>query len=99
MNHAEALHQFQSGRLHPHCPVCGETRLFINGRKMVRNFAGQVAPIVLYVCARCTLPFKAWIDPNGQEKESAQTTRETDAYQSADDLGTVKKGGSVDDHV
>ncbi len=99
MTLAEALHQFHAGRLHPHCPVCGETRLFINGRKRVRDSAGQIAQVVLYVCARCTVAFKAWIDPYGQEKESAQTTRETDAYQSADDLGTVKKGGSVDDHV
>ncbi len=94
MTLAEALHHFHAGRLHPHCPACGENRLFINGRKRVRNNAGQIAQFVIYVCARCTAPFMAWIDPDEQEKEgSAAAAKAAAAYESTQSAHVAPEGG------
>lgn len=99
MNKAEALRSFLAGKYHPHCPVCGNEQLFLNGRKQVRDSSGQITQVVLYVCARCTAPFNAWIDPHGEEKEETPATRETAAYEQADGLGDVEEERSVDDNV
>ena len=99
MTRDEAMQRFYAGRFHPHCPACGEQNLFVAGAKLFANRSGQRRLVRVYICTRCQDRFIAWIDEHGEEKENTRSTRETAAYESASDLGTVEENGSVDVHV
>lgn len=57
MTRKQAHELFRQGRIHPHCPGCGATRL-------LHMVAAWVKSVLIrgYECTQCQERFKVWID-------------------------------------